>query len=505
VGWISSDLWVDGPLDPAAEADELTNDLYGGLVKLDSQYRVVPDLAQALPEVSADHLTYTFTLRPGLRFSDGTPLTAQDVIYSISRALSKAEQSAPATSFLGHIKGAASWTAGKAPSLAGVTAPDARTVRITLDAPISYFLAALATPTAYVVKKGLPPGINLAAPHAQALTIASGPFMFGKPWRYRQELYLIPNPFWYGAARLHLKELRYRFYADPPQQFRGYQSGQIDVSFVPASLLPAYRHDPNVHSALALQTDYLVPNLGADALCKPAHCTPFNDLHFRRALLYAIDRRVITQTFWNGKEMPLCGLIPRGILGYDPSLCSLTPYDPVRARAELALAKKDFGGTIPNEGSSTLVYLAGFPAYGQEAVALQEMWARVGLHVSIDAVPGNVYESLYTRNTTPFFAAVWGADYADPQDFAENLLTRGSAFDIGNYDNPTYAHLVQLADTTVDPRERERIYVQAQRLALADVAFVPIGQKVNFVIWPPSVHGDFVDGAYPDYTIASVG
>jgi ABC-type transport system substrate-binding protein len=333
LGIATSDLWVDSPLDPGVSGPgELLNELYSGLVKLDDNLHVMPDLAQAMPTISADHLTYTFTLRPNLRFADGTPLTAADVVASISRALSKAEGSPTAPLYLGHIKGAAAWTAGKAHSLAGIGAPDARTVRITLDKPISYFLSALAMPPSWVVKRGLAPGVNLSAPHAQSLTVASGPFMFGKSWRYRQEIDLVPNPHWYAAASIKLKEITYRFFSDDTQQYRAYQTGQIDLTGVPSALVQSMRNNPDMHVQAQLSSFFLSPNLGADAVCRPAHCAPFDDIHFRRALLYAIDRTAITQHVWHGEEEPLCGLIPRGMLGYDPSLCSLTPYDPARAR-----------------------------------------------------------------------------------------------------------------------------------------------------------------------------
>src|SRR5207248_2912150 len=83
------------------------------------------------------------------------------------------------------------------------------------------------------------------------------------------------------------------------------------------AVLDSYRHNPDVHSAWIPAIDFLVPNLGADALCKPVHCAPFNNVHFRRALLYAIDRWVIAQKIFHGWEMPLCGLIPKGVLGYE--------------------------------------------------------------------------------------------------------------------------------------------------------------------------------------------
>jgi oligopeptide transport system substrate-binding protein len=180
---VTSNLWPE-TLDPAlwvgSQSYQVINLVYGGLLVVNSLDRLTPDLAVGMPRVSADRLTYTFTLRPHEAFSDGTPVTAQDVVYSVSRALSKREASPAAMLFLGHIKGAAAWNAGTATSLAGVRALNPRTVQFTLDSPIGYFLGALASYD-YVVKQGTPPGAPLTT--IQSLNIGSGPFMFGRPWR----------------------------------------------------------------------------------------------------------------------------------------------------------------------------------------------------------------------------------------------------------------------------------------------------------------------------------
>jgi peptide/nickel transport system substrate-binding protein/oligopeptide transport system substrate-binding protein len=174
------------------------------------------------------------------------------------------------------------------------------------------------------------------------------------------------------------------------------------------------------------------------------------------------------------------------------------------ARAELALAKKDFGGSIPHDGSNALLYGAGIAPVGLEAVALRNMWAKVGVHVSITTVPSNAAD-FYARNTTPFFANAWFADYPDPQDFAENLLSKGSPFDSVNYDNPAYERLMQEGDAAFDPTTRARIYVQAQRIALQDVAFIPVGQQVVHALWKPNVHGLPLFGLWiTDWTRVSV-
>ncbi|HVA90953.1 MAG TPA: ABC transporter substrate-binding protein, partial [Chloroflexota bacterium] len=234
---ITNDLWVKS-LDPALGGDgisqQVVNLIYDGLVKLDGHNNVVPDLAAALPTISADRRVYTFKLRPNAAFSDGAKVTAQDVVYSLSRSLSKAEASPYSMEYLGHIQGAAAWNSGKASSLAGVKAVDDQTVQITLDQPIGYFLGTLAFETSFVVKQGLPAGADLTGPNGQARNIGSGPFMLSKPWRYRQEMYLAPNPHWFNAPRMKIGEIDVPFVSDYDVAYREYQSGQVSMARVPS-------------------------------------------------------------------------------------------------------------------------------------------------------------------------------------------------------------------------------------------------------------------------------
>ena len=484
----SNNLWVL-TADPGQGTDgTIAGLIYAGLVKLDSHNRVVPDLAAALPKVSNDRLTYTFTLRPNLRFADGTSLTSKDVVASISRALSKAEHSATAMNYLGHIKGAAAWNAGKARSLAGISAPNPRTVEFTLDTPVTYFLPALTYPTSFVLKAGTRPGDDMDGPHDQTKHIASGPFMLGKPWRYRHAIYLVPNPHWYEAAKMKLKEIDYIAFSSQAASYQAYLAGEVMQSGVPSSAMASARERPDFHSAPQLDVDYLTPNLGPTGHCKPAGCRPFNDVHFRRALLYAINRQVLAR-LWQGKRQALCGLIPQGMDGYDPGLCRLAPYNPARARAELALAKKDFGGRLPNVGKLAITYVAGLQGTAIESITLRNMWAAVGINASINAIPDTSQPFTSSQNTYALLVSGWAYDYVDPQDFAENLLAGYSSLNLGAYANRTVDALLREGDTMPNGRARTRLYVQVQRLALQDAAFIPLHQVVGVLLWSPKIHG----------------
>jgi len=510
----NTSLWPKN-LDPALPTDFDSNQvislIYSGLVKLNGQNQVVPDLAAAMPTISSDRLTYTFKLRPNLKFSDGTPLVASDFVYSLTRTLSKAEASPLGMLYDGHIKGAADLNSGKVKTLAGIQAPDDSTVVITLDKPISYFLETLTYPTADVLKPNVKPGEDLVGPNAQANNIGTGPFMFSRAWRYRSEMYFKPNPYWYNASKMKLKEIDMPFIGADTTAYAEYQSGQIPVVAVPVSDLTSAQHQSDFHTGPLLQIDYISPNLGSDKTCKPLTCAPFNDIHFRRALMYAVDQKTIDNVILHGSEKPLCSLVPVGIVGTDDKdLCPLSSYNPTRAKAELALAKKDYGGKLPNDGSFSVIYPSGSQALTNEYVELQNEWNAVGININITSTPLNNWYTLVSANYTPFLTNGWIDDYPDPQDFAENLLLSTSPYDVGNFKSAAYDKLMAQADLTPNGPDRTALYVQAQKLAINAVAYIMIGQVYANFRWKSNLHGFYLSSSYEfqpvnqDWTNASV-
>jgi ABC-type transport system substrate-binding protein len=371
-------------------------------------------------------------------------------------------------------------------------------------------LQSLVYPTSYVVKQNVPAGANLVGQNAQSRNIGTGPWMFGKAWRYRQEIYLTRNPHWYNASRLKISEIDIPMISNVDLAYREYLSGQVPVAALPSAFLPSARSFGDFHIAPLLTVDYIAPNTGKDSLCKPVSCAPFNNVHFRRAMMYAIDRATITQKILHGSQAPLCGLIPKGIAGYDPSLCSLTPYDPSRAKAELALAMKDFHGKLPNEGRLTLVYQALSQDYSNEYTEVQSELAAVGINIHIQAMPLNNWITLTGANYTPLMEDQWSDDYPDAQDYAENLLGAGSPYNVGNYDNAAFQKLITQADVTPNGVNRANLYVQAQRTALQDAAFIMIGQLQGAYRWKSNLHGFYISSSYTfqpanqDWTNASV-
>jgi ABC-type transport system substrate-binding protein len=512
--WGVANLWPRS-MDPALEEDtgseQVINLVYSGLLMLNARNQAVPDLAATMPALSNGGKTYTFKIRPDAKFSDGTAVTAQDFVYSWTRALSKQENSPIAMNYMGTIVGAAALNSGKASTLAGAKAIDSHTVQVTFSKPGTYLLGMMTYPTWYPVKQSVPAGANLVGPNSQKLNIGTGPFELSKAWRYRQEMYFAPNPNWYNAKGIKLSEIDVPFIATSDANHREYLAGQVPMTVVPTQYLPSEKHLPDFRTTPELAIDYITLNTAADSVCKPTSCAPVNNIHFRLAMLYAINRTLINHVILKDAQVNLCGIVPNGILGYSSALCSLTPYNPTKAKQELALAKKAYGGTLPNQGQLQLIYQASSQSIVNEYTEVQREWAAVGINVSIKGEPFNNWVTAVSEPSHPILENAWIDDYPDPQDFTYNLLSPPSPYNTSNYNNAQFLNLTQKADVTPNGPDRSSLYVQAQKIAIQDAPFISIGQQTLNWRWKSSIHGMQLSSGfnYPiavnnDWTLASV-
>jgi ABC-type transport system substrate-binding protein len=488
-----ANLWPRS-MDPALEEDtgseQVISLVYSGLLKLNANNRPMPDLAAAMPTLSNGGKTYTFKIRSDAKFSDGTPVTAQDFVYSWTRALSKKENSPIAMNYMGTIQGAVAVNrGGTSGTLSGAKAIDAHTVQVTFTKPGTYLLGEMTYPTWFVMKQNVAAGANLVGPNSQAANIGSGPFMLSKAWRYRQEMYFAPNPNWFGAKGIKLSEIDVPFIATYDTNHNEYQAGQVPMTVVPAQYLPIEKHLPDFRTTPQLATDYITLNTAADSVCKPVSCAPVNNLHFRLAMMYAINRPLITHVILKDAEVPLCGIVPKGIVGYGANLCTLSPYNPTKAKQELALAKQDYHGSLPNQGKLQLIYQSSSQAVVNEYTEVQREWAAVGINVSLKGEPFNDWVSAVSEPSHPILENSWLDDYPDPQDFTYNLYTPPSPYNTSNYNNAQFNKLTGQADVTPNGPDRNNLYVKAQQIAIQDAPYIGIGQATFNMRWKSSIHG----------------
>jgi peptide/nickel transport system substrate-binding protein/oligopeptide transport system substrate-binding protein len=474
-------------IDPARPGDAPTitviNNVFGGLVRLDANLQVQPDGASEW-SVSDDGLTYTFTLREGLKFADGTPVTAGDFVYSINRALAPDTASYGAPFQLGHIVGAQDVVDGKASEASGLKVADDRTLQITLDQPIAYFLAQLTYPYTFVVPKQL---VESGADW-ETRAYGTGPYKV-QEWKRGQSVLLSANEN-YWAGKPGIANILHVFNKDSETAFQLYQTGQLDImgsqqNPIPAAHVAEVQNLPDFKSSASLATRYIGFN---------NQKAPFDNVDVRRAFALATDKATLAEQVLGGNVVPADRILPTGLVG---TQLPITPLAFDQAAAKQALSKAGFadGQGLPpitlayaQEGDNELV-----------AQALQGLWQQnLGVQVTLQSYELATFsQNLNTTFYTPteglqFYLSIWGADYPDPQNFLSQQLRSDVPNNNGHYSNAEFDKLVDEADklgNQADIDRRLQLYNQAEQIAIDEVGWLPLYYPKFQLLVRPRVQG----------------
>ncbi len=459
-------------LDPALTregADGLAAHLFSGLVRLNADAQVEPDLAERW-EVSADGTVYTFHLRAGLKFRRGRPLTASDVKRSWERATDPALKSPTAPLYLGDIQGAAARLAGQAGTLSGVEVQDDQTLVVRLDGPKPYFLAKLAQPVAAVVP------VDDAAKSVDWWQDpdSTGPFAVRR-WRKGEVLILEQNAAYPQPPAV--KAILYFLFGG--SGFAAYEASQVDVATVDTA-----------HLARALDP---ADPLSGDVVKGMPFCTyrvvfditqpPFNDPVVRQAFALAINREQLARVVLGGAGVPATGLLPPGMPGY---LERPVPdvFNAERARALLQQATQ--GKTLP-----AIIFTA--PGKGDPeplVVALVDMWkATLGVDIQTTLLERANYATAVATQHGQFFLDLQCAAYADPENVLDLPYHSQSSANLGGYTNAKLDGLLEQARTEADSARRLELYQQAEALLLEELPAVSIVHPLTYRLVQPYVQG----------------
>ena len=525
--------WGLAALDPAQAltfdpvASQATSLLFDTLVTLDRKERIEPWGAQSW-SISPDGLTYTFTLRPNQRFSDGAPVTASDYAWSLDRMANPCvtsdslDAASFAASFLARIQDAATFhtercadgsPAGAYTSLIGDSLlPDdsGRTLTIRLVRPSGAFLATLATPLAAVVERSAVTGANLGKDGAWTEHLTDGATGRGGSGMFYlassasrssvgtgidsmlESLVFKPNPWWWGVAagrKPHFSEVDFLngnldTFKDDASIAYADRIGPQTLTQQPDVRKQPYYHEQPLNLLFALEFNW-----------KKA---PFDDANARKAFCLAINRESLgTQDYLSSSSIPGWHIIPQGMAGYSPALKGLTGApvsgDAARARTYWQAYLAAYGGQAPQV---TFIAQGG---YSHMLQALVQDWQEalnisVSVYVSPSLVPlPPAHQQLLITGS--------GLDYADPQDaFPLDFASPPSENPLG-INVPDAAALLRQADALGDMRQRIPFYLRAERLFIDNAALCPLYQSVSAYALRPWVKGDFVKdgrGIFPN-------
>ncbi len=481
-----------------------TQQIFEGLIELDAALTPQPLLASRW-DVSDSGRTYTFHLRPGVRFHDdpafpggkGRVLVARDVKASFERVLTPSVKSTGSWVFTGKIVGADAFYSGSAGDVAGFEAPDDSTFRLRLVRPFPPILSLLSMPYGFVVPTEV---AQKAGPDFARHPVGTGPFRFAS-WRDGVSLKLERNPdYWAKAAdgsRLPtLDGVEVTFQGDERAAFLEFQRGTyhmidpLSEEFVeqvigPDGKLTAAYADYTLVNQPYLNTEYYGFFLGQGA---PASTTPLStNRKLRQALNYAVDRKRIVTYVLHGLGTPgVYGPVPPGLPGFDSTLVGYS-YDPAKAKALLAEAGYPGGRGLPE------LTLQIDQKRGSIAEAVQAMLREVGVRVTIQKVQFGQHLSMVKDGKVPFWGTSWIADYPDAENYLACFTTSNFSPDRGpnttHFSSRQVDQLYEQALVTTDPAERRAVYAEAQRLILDEAPWLILYYDRIARLLRPEVHG----------------
>ena len=474
-------------LDPARISDiygrSVAQQIFDGLVEFDQTLTIAPALAQYWT-ASRDGLTWTFTLRKGVRFHNGRELTADDVVFSLSRLVDPKVTSTAADLF-SNIQGAQGFREGRATTVRGITAVDAGTVRIVLDEAQVPFVSMLAIGHAKIVPRDL---VTQQGDAFGTAPVGTGPFRFER-WDRRKEIVLAANDDYFGGAP-RLRRIVYRIFPDEQSgaMFDEFRRGRLEDSPVPMQDYP--RLVNATAGTYVKRPMFSVRFLGLNTRTKP-----LTDPRVRQALIYAIDREAIVQASTHGRFVLARGVLPPGTLGYNPRLSGYG-YDRARARELLAQAGYPEGRGLP-----PLTIWATVKLEPEHPLIVRDL-AAVGVAAEFKYVTDwPQFSRMLAEGRFAVFQYAWFADVPDPDNFLYRLFHSKSPRNYTGDTTPQLDELLRRGRHEGDDQRRAELYRRAEQMVMDDAVVIPFFHYTYERVFQPYVKSIEVSGLGDPYIL----
>jgi ABC-type transport system substrate-binding protein len=382
--------------------------VFDGLLDYDDGTTIQPRIAESLPEVNADATVYTFKLRPGVKFSNGREVNADDVVYSITRVLDP-KTGSPGSGFYVGIEGAQEFIDGKATTVEGIKALDPSTVQFTLSSPDVTFLNKLALNFAFIVPKE---EVEKAGENFGHAPVGTGPYLL-KEWKTGEYLTFERNPDYFFEGRPYIDKITIQVGVAPDVALLRLEKGEIDLMGDPPPGADWARisADPTWKERLEIQPQVSTIYIAINTTAKP-----FDNVKVRQALNHAIDKQRIVQLL-NGRATTANQVLPPLMPGYDTAYEGYA-YDPEKAKALLAEA-----GLA--DGFETSIHCIAVDPQPKLCESIQQDLAKVGIKLAINtlAAPNVIDDAGNGKPPLTWSGGLaWIQDYPDPDDFYAPIL-----------------------------------------------------------------------------------
>lgn len=432
-------------------------------------------------EQSEDGLTWTFTLREGLKYSDGQPLTAGDYVFALERAATDGYDFAWYWDFAAGIEGWNAVVAGDAGiDTLGIEAVDDRTIRVTTTTPRPYLPS--------VVSLWYPVPRHIWEEHGDDYAVnvdtlvASGAYMLESWEKNDNTMVFVPNPEYTGPWPATLDRFEVNNSLGMPEVgLPAFMAGEMDMAYLNRGQIPfmEQRMAENLRRNAIFATSYISFDLEAE---------PFDNLDVRKALSYAVDRQELTDTVLSGLAIPAGSILPPSFPGYSESIAAQAVFDPEKAREHLAAAGYPGGDGFP----SVEIWYRDQGGYNGAITApmLQYLQAEYKEHLGIDigirVMPIQDWMQALTNEENNLFLSPYEYDYVDPSNFY------GIFYGGGRHDHrvPEYDRLVEAAGSASDWEAREAYYEQAEQVLIDNASIIPIVHPIQTFVFAEGVSGE---------------
>lgn len=480
---------IDPALNSSADSANMIMHAFETLMIVDKDNKIVPGQAESY-DISKDGLTYTFHLRDGLKWSDGTPLTANDFVFSWKR-LSDPNVAAPyGEDMLGYVKGYQEAAAGNIDAL-GVSAPDDKTFVVELSVPCVYFLKIVTHATMVPVQKASVEANGEQWSLKPETYVSNGPLKM-IDWVPGSHVTFSKNENYWNADKVTLNTLKFVLMEDSNAAYSAYRTGEVAmIKDVPTEEIPSLRGKEEFH---------VEPNVGISYLDFNNQKEPFTNSDVRKALSLAIDRDYVSNTVMQGIGAPAGNFVPQGVSDAEEG----TFFEDVTRKnnggdffnikdhkADLAKAKELLAkaGYPDGKGFPVVEYMTNDAGHNK-AVAeyLQSCWKELGVNMDIKIVEWGTFAP--TRRAGDYLTArdAWSLDYDDPSNLL-NLMKSTSGNNNAQYKNPELDKLLDEANATLDVKEHYAKLHEAENMILEDAAIAPLNYRNEFWLQNPKLKG----------------
>jgi oligopeptide transport system substrate-binding protein len=479
-------------LDSATTTDEVSFNVLvnaiEGLYRLDENARPAPGQAESV-DISEDGLTYTFTLRDGIKWSNGDPVTSQDYRYAWLKVLNPDTASQYAYIISTFVEGAADYNEGNGSAEdVAIAAPDDKTLEVTLVSPAPFWLGLTAFPTylpqnqAFVEEQG-----DDYAQSADAL-LYNGPYTLTN-LNPTEGVTFVKNGDYWDADNVDIERAEGKIVKEVDTAVNLHESGELDITEITAEYVDEFRDSPDFQQATEFASFYLSFNedLGI-----------FQNVNIRKAFQIGFNRADLAYKIYNDGSVPSTGLVPDGIAGPgDQTFREATgPTDPEfdaeEARRLYEQGLEEIGGEAP-----TIELLSYDASTARDAATFfqSQFEDNLGANINVKIQPFDRKLELEANGEYQLSYQGWGADYNDPMTFLD-LWVSDSPFNTGGYSNERYDELISQAQTETDEARRMELMQEAERLLVEeDAGVAPIFFEGTTRLIEPSIK-DFVYQPY---------